>query len=54
MFYTSGIFGETAMQGAEKVMLERDLAALYGVETKMLNHAVKRNTGASLRILCFN
>lgn len=28
-----------------KVMLDRDLAALYGVETKALNQAVKRNTG---------
>ena len=27
----------------EKVMLDRDLAELYGVETKMLNRAVKRN-----------
>lgn len=27
----------------EKVMLDRDLASLYGVETKMLNRAVKRN-----------
>ena len=27
----------------EKVMLDRDLAALYGVETKVLNRAVKRN-----------
>ncbi len=27
-----------------KVMLDRDLAALYGVETKALNQAVKRNT----------
>jgi len=26
-----------------KVMLDRDLAALYGVETKVLNQAVKRN-----------
>jgi len=26
-----------------KVMLDRDLAALYGVETKALNQAVKRN-----------
>jgi len=25
-------------------MLDRDLSALYGVETKMLNRAVKRNT----------
>ncbi len=27
-----------------KVMLDRDLAELYGVETKRLNEAVKRNT----------
>ena len=27
----------------EKVMLDRDLARLYGVETKVLNRAVKRN-----------
>lgn len=29
----------------QKVMLDRDLAALYGVETKALNQAVKRNIG---------
>src|SRR5262245_31057902 len=27
----------------QKVMLDSDLAALYGVETKLLNKAVKRN-----------
>jgi len=27
----------------EKVMIDRDLAELYGVETKVLNQAVKRN-----------
>ena len=27
----------------KKVMLDRDLAELYGVETRMLNQAVKRN-----------
>ena len=27
----------------EKVMLDRDLALLYAVETKVLNRAVKRN-----------
>jgi hypothetical protein len=27
----------------EHVMLDRDLAALYGVQTKALNQAVKRN-----------
>ena len=28
----------------QRVMLDRDLAYLYGVETKALNQAVKRNT----------
>ena len=28
-----------------KVMLDRDLADLYGVEVKALNQAVKRNNG---------
>ena len=27
----------------QKVMLDRDLAAMYGVETRTLNQAVKRN-----------
>ena len=27
----------------QKVMLDRDLAELYGVETRILNQAVKRN-----------
>ena len=27
----------------QKVMIDRDLAQLYGVETKRLNEAVKRN-----------
>lgn len=29
----------------QKVMLDRDLAKLYGVETRILNQAVKRNSG---------
>ena len=28
---------------AKKVMIDRDLASLYGVETKVFNQAVKRN-----------
>ena len=28
----------------QKVMLDRDLAEMYGVETRALNQAVKRNT----------
>ena len=27
----------------QKVMLDRDLAEMYGVQTKVLNQAVKRN-----------
>jgi len=27
----------------QRVMLDRDLASMYGVETKVLNQAVKRN-----------
>jgi hypothetical protein len=27
----------------QKIMLDRDLAELYGVETRVLNHAVTRN-----------
>ena len=29
----------------EKVMLDRDLAELYGIETKQLKRAVRRNVG---------
>jgi hypothetical protein len=28
-----------------KVMIDRDLASLYGVETRVLNQAVRRNIG---------
>lgn len=38
----------------QQVMLDRDLATLYGVETKRLNEQVKRNIKDSLRISCFN
>lgn len=32
----------------QQVMLDRDLAFLYGVETRVLNQAVKRNMPALL------
>ena len=38
----------------QKVMLDSDLAALYGVVTGRLNEAVKRNVTASLKTLCSN
>jgi len=37
-----------------KVMLDTDLAALYGVETGQLVRAVKRNISRSHTILCFS
>jgi phage regulator Rha-like protein len=36
-----------------QVMLDRDLAELYGVETKRINEAVKRNTGRFPDNFCF-
>ena len=37
------ITGKIFMIRGEKVMLDRDLAELYGVETRALNQAVSRN-----------
>src|SRR3989339_324658 len=37
------IEGKILFLRGQKVMLDRDLAVLYGVETKALNQAVKRN-----------
>jgi len=36
-----------------QVMLDRDLAELYGVETKVLNQAVKRNKERFPESFCF-
>ncbi|HEY6062867.1 MAG TPA: ORF6N domain-containing protein [Chitinophagaceae bacterium] len=38
----------------EKVLLDLNLAALYEVETRVLNQAVKRKVSAFLKISCFN
>ena len=35
-------------------MLDRDLTGLYGVETRVLNPAVKSNIERSQQILCPN
>ena len=40
--YTSRLLSIYIIRG-QKVMLDRDLAALYGVKTKRLNEVVKRN-----------
>ncbi|HEY0550753.1 MAG TPA: ORF6N domain-containing protein [Verrucomicrobiae bacterium] len=37
----------------QKVLLDSDLAALYGVEIKVLNQAVKRNASRFPRDFCF-
>ena len=37
----------------QRVMLDRDLAAMYGVETKVLNQAVKRNIERFPEDFCF-
>jgi hypothetical protein len=36
-----------------QVMSDRDLASLYGVETRVLNQAVKRNSGRFPKEFCF-
>jgi len=38
----------------QKVLLDEDLAKLYGVETKILNQAVKRHIKRFPKILCSN
>lgn len=38
----------------KQVMLDRDLARLYGVETRVLNQAVRRNMERFPRTLCSN
>jgi len=37
----------------QQVMLDSDLAMLYGVETRVLNQAVKRNRDRFPEIFCF-
>lgn len=38
----------------QKVLVDRDLAKMYGVPTMRLNEAVKRNIKRFPWILCFN
>jgi hypothetical protein len=40
--FCAPFFGGETVRG-QKVILDADLAAVYGVETKQLNRAVKRN-----------
>lgn len=36
----------------QRVILDRDLARVYGVETRVLNQAAKRNPGSLSRGIC--
>ena len=38
----------------QRVMLDADLATLYGVPTKRFNEQVRRNLERSRQILCFS
>ncbi len=38
----------------KRIMLDRDLAELYEIETKALNQAVRRNIEIFLGRFCFN
>lgn len=38
----------------QPVMLDRDFAQMYGVETRVLNQAVKRNLERFRKISCFS
>ena len=40
---SEGIEGRILLVRGQRVLLDRDLAALYGVETKRLNEQVRRN-----------
>jgi hypothetical protein len=40
---TDQINGSILLMRGQRVILDRDLAAIYGVETRTLNQAVKRN-----------
>jgi hypothetical protein len=43
-----------SMIRGQKVMLDRDLAELYGAQVKRLKQQVRRNASASRRISCSN
>ena len=42
--YSSNIQNQIYTIRGERVMIDRDLAEIYGVETRALNQAVKRNS----------
>jgi hypothetical protein len=46
------ISGRIFLIRGHKVILDRDLAELYGVETRVLKQAVRRNIERSRKISC--
>ncbi len=48
------IFRKIVFLRGKKVLLDRDLAGLYYVETKQLKRAVRSILTDSLKTLCFN
>ena len=48
------VMSQIYMIRGQKVMLDRDLAKLYGVETFRLNEQVNEIYRGSLKISCFN
>ena len=50
----NGIAGKIYQIRDVQVMLDRELAELYQVETKVLNQAVKRNLSRFPRRSCFS
>jgi len=51
---TRPIFQKIYEIRGQKVMLDSDLAELYGVEKRVLNQAVKRNISRFPSISCLN
>ena len=47
---SEGVMRAILLVRGEKVMLDADLAKLYGVETKVLLQAVKRNGSSEFRV----
>lgn len=52
--FTNNIESLIRVIRGKQVMLDRDLAELYEVETAQLNRQVKRNIERFPEILCFN
>lgn len=50
----SVIQGKNVLVRGQQVLIDRDLAQLYGVDVAQMNRQVKRNIEASLMISCSN